>query len=168
MPWTNRKAVAFTECPWGSLISHTKQYSPFGLGFKKAKLFAEDGGPAIYLRADLRDKQMDFHHKNNSLLVGLHHDLYAFVTPFAPPYAPKGYLSNHWKGRKPVDYSHEREWRVPHDFIFNYADVEFVVVPNYESMAKFPKPFKDLIGREKFILVDVYAQIEKLWPVHIV
>lgn len=22
MPWTNRPAVAFTECPWGSLIDH--------------------------------------------------------------------------------------------------------------------------------------------------
>ncbi len=168
MPWTNRKAVAFTECPWGSLVSHTKQYSPYGLGFRKSKLFAAGGGPAIYLRADLRDKQMDFQHKDHPQWVGLHPDLYAFVTPFSPPYAPAEYKSKHWKGKKPIDYSHEREWRVPHDFSFDYIDVEFVVVPNYDSVAKFPKDFKDAIGREKFIMVDNYAQIEKLWPVHII
>ena len=48
MPWTNRPAVAFTECPWGSLLDHTKQYSPYGVGFTKAHLFAAGGGPAIY------------------------------------------------------------------------------------------------------------------------
>src|SRR5208337_1313460 len=86
MPWTNRKAVAFTECPWGSLISHTKQYSPYGLGFRKARLFAAGGGPAIYLRADLHTKQMDYHNKDNPQHIGFHSDLYAFVTPFSPPY----------------------------------------------------------------------------------
>ena len=47
MPWTNRTAVAFTECPWASLLDHTKQYSAYGVGFKKARLFAAGGGPAI-------------------------------------------------------------------------------------------------------------------------
>jgi len=35
-------------------------------------------------------------------------------------------------------------------------------------MAKFPKELKDAIGREKFILLDVYKHIENLWPTHIV
>ncbi len=36
LPWTNDcKAVCLTECPWTSLIEHTKQYSPFGIGFSK-------------------------------------------------------------------------------------------------------------------------------------
>jgi len=42
-----------------------------------------------------------------------------------------------------------------------------VVLPSYESMATFPQELKDGIGREKFILADVYSNIEKLWPVHI-
>ena len=27
LPWTNRSAVCFTECPWGSLLRHAKSYS---------------------------------------------------------------------------------------------------------------------------------------------
>ena len=36
----------------------------------------------------------------------------------------------------------------------------------YTDMAKFPKEYKDSIGRDKFILLDDYLKIEKLWPVH--
>ncbi len=64
------------------------------------------------------------------------------------------------------DYTHEREWRVPRDFIFEYKDVEFVILNNYQDMAEFPKELKDAIGREKFILMDNYRLIERLWPVH--
>lgn len=53
MPHNNKKAVAFTECPFWSLIDHAKNYSPYGIGFTKAHLFAARGGPAIYLRPDL-------------------------------------------------------------------------------------------------------------------
>jgi hypothetical protein len=166
MPWTNRAAVAFTECPWGSLLDHTKQYSPFGLGFKKSHLFAAGGGPAIYLRPHLHVNQQDFRSETVPEWRGFHPELYAFVSPFCPPYAPKAYMDKHWK-RKPVDYSHEREWRVPHEFSFKLAQVQFVVVPDYEAVAAFPKPLKDAIGREKFIIVEVYSQIEKLWPVHL-
>lgn len=40
--------------------------------------------------------------------------------------------------------------------------MQFVVVPDYETVASFPKPLKDAIGREKFIMISVYSQIEKL------
>ncbi len=166
MPWTNRQAVAFTECPWGSLLDHAKQYSPYGLGFKKAHLFAAGGGPAIYLRPHLHENQMDFRSESKPEWRGFHPELYAFVTPFCPPYAPKPYRDKHWN-KGPVDYSHEREWRVPHDFTFGWPQVEFVIVPDYQAVAKFPKPLKDEIGREKFIILEVYSQIEKLWPVHL-
>ena len=33
-------------------------------------------------------------------------------------------------------------------------------------MAQFPKELKDEIGRDKFLLLDNYKMIEKLWPVH--
>jgi hypothetical protein len=166
MPWTNRYAVAFTECPWGSLLDHTKRYSPYGLGFRKDHLFEVGGGPAIYLRPDLHAAQKDFQSQLRPQWKGFHPGLYAFVTPFCPGYAPKSYKSKYWPG-KPVDYSHEREWRVPQDYKFDLSQVEFVVVPNYEAVATFPKTLKDQIGREKFIIVEVYSQIEKLWPVHI-
>ena len=35
LPWTGKRAVCLTECPWTSLVDHTKQYSPYGIGFKK-------------------------------------------------------------------------------------------------------------------------------------
>jgi hypothetical protein len=57
---------------------------------------------------------------------------------------------------------------VPHDFSFKLAQIQFVVVPNYEAVAKFPRDLKDKIGRGKFIIIEVYSQIEKLWPVHLV
>src|SRR5271166_780654 len=45
MPWTRRRAVCFTECPWSSLLDHANQYSSFGIGFAKPRIFAAGGGP---------------------------------------------------------------------------------------------------------------------------
>ncbi len=164
MPWTNRKAVAFTECPFWSLLDHAKRYSPYGVGFTKPHLFAADGGPAIYLRPDLFDKQMEFCHKDHPDWIGFHSHIYSFITPFAPGYSPPGYLESQRTGE--VDFSHEREWRVPHDFTFRLDQVQFVIVKSYEDVAKFPQELKDSIGRGKFIILDVYRQIEDLWPTH--
>jgi hypothetical protein len=148
MPWTNKKAVAFTECPWGSMIDHARRYSPYGVGFTKAHLFAAGGGPAIYLRPDLHEKQEEFKWSKKPDFHGLHPDVYAFVTAFSPFYAPKAFKDlcrqNEWPVE--VDYSHEREWRVPHDFTFEHDQVQFVVVNSYEDVARFPKELKDAIG----------------------
>lgn len=168
MPWTNSHAVAFTECPWSSLLDHAKQYSAYGVGFKKSHLFAAGGGPAIYLRPHLYDNQADFRSEAKPEWKGFHPEVFAFITPFCPPYAPASYKEKHWNKKPPVDYSHEREWRVPHDFSFKLSQVEFVIVPNYKALAEFPKGLKDTIGRNKFIMLEVYSQIEKLWPVHLV
>ncbi len=129
-------------------------------------MFAAGGGPAIYLRPDLHENQRGFRSEQNPDWKGFHPELYAFVTQFCPQYAAKAYKDRHWN-RKPVDYSHEREWRVPRDFSFELSQVQFVVVPDYEAVAAFPQTFKDAIGRERFIIVQVYSQIEKLWPVHL-
>jgi hypothetical protein len=169
MPWNHRKAVAFTECPWCSMLDHAGEYSPYGVGFTKAHLFAAGGGPAIYLRPDLHERQRDFVHKENDRWEGIHPDLYAFVTPLVPAYAPKK-LKDQYKdrfGEKPLDYSHEREWRVAHDFTFNLDQVQFVTVASYEDVAGFPRELKDQIGRDRFVIMDVYRQIERLWPTHL-
>ena len=76
-------------------------------------------------------------------------------------------MAKHFSCGHFADYSHEREWRVPHDFAFEHPQVEFVVVQRYEDMAKFPKPLKDAIGRDRFTLVEIYKNIETLWPTHI-
>ena len=153
LPWTNRPAVCFTECPWTSLLAHSKQYSPYGVGFAKPRVFAAGGAPAYYVRADHYKKQQWEDH------------IHTFVTPFWPNYRPKG-LQTDALGGKTIDYAHEREWRVPHDFSFDLSQVEFVIMNTYEDMAKFPKELKDGVGRDKFILMENYKTIERLWPVH--
>lgn len=155
LPWTNSPAVCFTECPWSSLIDHAKQYSPYGLGFSKAHVFAAGGGPAYYVRPDHFLKQQWVDH------------LKTFTTPFWPEYRPAQFKTKVYLGGKTIDYSFEREWRVPHDFTFEPAKLEFVILNTYEDMARFPKEMKDAIGRNKFILMDVYRKIEELWPTHL-
>ena len=119
-------------------------------------MFAAGGGPAYYVRADQWEKQQwDDHVKT-------------FVTPFWPAYRPKTEKYSKQLGGKTIDYAHEREWRVPHDFRFEHDQVQFVVLPDYKAMAEFPKELKDAVGREKFILVEVYRHIEALWPTHVV
>lgn len=152
MPWTNSHAVCFTECPWTSLIDHTDAYSPYGIGFSKQLIFSRNGAPVYYVRADQFEKQQ------------WHEHLKAFVTPFWPIYRPKSINSK--KEFPTCDYTHEREWRIPHNFHFEYDHIEFIVLDNYKDMAKFPKDLKDNIGRDKFLLMDNYKMVEKLWPVH--
>lgn len=152
MPWTNSQAVCFTECPWTSLIDHTKAYSSFGIGFSKPLIFSRNGAPVYYVRADQYEKQQ------------WHEHLKAFVTPFWPVYRPSSI--NERKKFATCDYTHEREWRIPHSFQFEYDQIEFIVLKDYEAMAKFPKKLKDAIGREKFLLMENYKMIERLWPVH--
>lgn len=153
MPWTNCRAVCFTECPWTSLLDHTERYSPYGIGFDKSYIFSRNGSPVYYVRADQYEKQE------------WHDHLKPFVTPFWPAYRPGSI--NEKKNFSTCDYTHEREWRVPHDLSFEYEQVKFIVLKDYNDMAQFPKELKDAIGREKFILIDNYRSIEKLWPVHL-
>ena len=91
----------------------------------------------------------------------------AFATPFWPAYTPTALKKKFRPYDKIVDFSHEREWRIPHDFSFEYDQITFVVVNSYQDMAIFPKDLKDFIGREKFIMMDNYKKIEELWPIHL-
>jgi hypothetical protein len=159
--WTNKKAVAFTECPWWSLLGHAQRYSPYGVGFHKRVLFATGGGPALYLRQDLHEKQQDFADKRNPNHCGFHPDLYAFVTPFHPDYTdPDPYV-------RTVDFTHEREWRVPRDFRFALDEVAFVIVDTHEDVARISSDVGEGIALDKFLVMDMYRRIEELWPTHV-
>ena len=163
MPWTNRPAVCFTECTWGSLLFHAQRYSRFGVGFHKAFLFAAGGGPAIYLPPGLME------HQKSHVPPGtfpFHSQVFAFITPFIPPYAPKDYKDKFWGDRASIDFSHEREWRVPHSLTFEAGKVAFVIVDSYADMAKAPKKLKDEIGRKNWLIMDNYERIEEFWPLH--
>jgi hypothetical protein len=154
LPWTGRNAACFTECPWSSLLDHANQYSSFAVGFNKPLIFAAGGGPVYYVRADHWEKQDWEPH------------LRTFVTPFWPGYRPRTLRGDEYLDGRTIDYSHEREWRVPHDFTFTLDKVEFVILPTYQDMAGFPQELKDAIGRERFLLMEVYRNVERLWPVH--
>jgi hypothetical protein len=155
LPWNNRLATCFTECPWSSLIKHARHYSPYAVGFGKHHVFAAGGGPAYYVRADL------------FLTQQWTEEVYAFVTPFWPAYRPSHLRTEEFLSGRTVDFIHEREWRVPHNFEFDIRRLSFVVLDTYEDMARFPRELKDAIGRNKFILMDVYRKIEELWPTHV-
>ncbi len=163
MPWTNKPAVCFTECTWGSLLFHATRYSKFGVGFHKAFLFAAGGGPAIYLTPGLWKHQENYIGREKPPFDP---NLYSFITPFMPSYAPQKYREDFWRGKDPVDYSHEREWRVPHELVFELDKVAFVIVATYKDMAEAPKPLKDAIGRENWLIMANYEKIEKFWPLH--
>lgn len=114
LPWTNRSAVCFTECPQSSLLNHARNYSPYGIGF--GKHFFAGGGPAYYVRADLFEAQewVD--------------EVYPFVTPFWPSYRPRQLHSEAYLNGMTIDYTHEREWRIPHDFAFDIHRLSFVIL----------------------------------------
>jgi hypothetical protein len=175
MPWTNKKAICFTECTWSSLLAHSKHYSKYGIGFHKSFVFSRGGGPAIYIAPGLMEHQKTFAQHQagdpDSKAQPFADTLYAFMTPFCPYYASKDYKEKYWKDstgkpKKAIDYSHEREWRIPHDLDFDLSSVAFVIVSSYEDVAQFPKELKDAIGRSNFIIMENYEKIERIWPVH--
>ena len=157
MPWTNALAVCFTECVWSSLLAHADAYSSYGVGFHKSKLFQADGGPAFYVRRELYDAQLRHRSKDVNGIAGWHPDVWPFITPFNPKYART-------QGRRYVDYSHEREWRVPADFHFDLTDVAFIVVDRYEDEAQMPRDIKNAVGRENVLIMDNYRRVRELWP----
>ncbi len=156
MPWTGKPAVAFTECVWVSLLDHTTRYAPHGIGFKKEYLFQNDGGPVFYMRQDLYKAQCEEQ-------SGFHEDVWPFITPFVPEYASEDHVAEHWS-RSPsqVDFTHEREWRVPHDLRFDYGDVEFVIVDNNVDGDEVLEVSGALSG--KILLMENYRRITLLWP----
>ena len=162
MPWSKMKAVCFTECPWTSFHSHAQEYSCYGLGFKKETLFKVGGGPVHYMRTDVFQKQFE------QIGAGKHfcEELYTFIAPFAPAYAPPEYFESEWV-KKVVDYSHEREWRVPTDYSFEYNQIEFVVVQSFQDLNHIPPEIVEAIGIDRFLPMGTYKQIESLWPTNL-
>ena len=152
LPWTNKPAVCFTECPWSSLLRHADRYSPYGIGFSKKLIYSRKGNPVIYANPDLFASQE------------WSRDVYPFVTPFVPVYASDSVKRNF--GRV-VDYTHEREWRIPRDFSFQYSNIKFIVLKSVSDLRNIPENIIEEIGIEKFIFMDTYKKIEELWPTHV-
>jgi len=90
-----------------------------------------------------------------------------FLTPFAPDYAPRSYKEQYWRDKPPIDFTHEREWLVPHDLQFKPERVSFVIVHSYEDMAQAPKALKDTTGRDNWLIMANYRKVEDLWSIHV-
>lgn len=155
LPWTGGEAVCFTECPWTSLLAHAEKYSPYGLGFKKSYIYKNDGGPIFYIRPDMWRTEI----RTASSLFR------AFASPFCPSYADIGHRRRFFHG-KVCDYTHEREWRVPHDFEFDISDIAFVIVKTYDDISQFNSSIVNTIGLDNFLSMQNYQAVEGFWPVH--
>lgn len=158
MPWTNTQGLCFTECPWSSLLVHTKNYSSYGIGFTKEFIYRNGGSPVLYVRFKLLNAIKK--HISNSKTKD---NILQFLTPYSPDYD-----TDYAKGKYPrVDYTHEREWRLPNSLCFNYTDISFVIIKRHEDYDLLPDEFKTKFDRNKVIVMDNYRLVEELWPVHI-
>ena len=155
--WTGTPCTCFTESPWCSLLAHAQEYSAYGIGFEKPRIFAAGGAPVYYVRCDrFQSQSWDDDERKKP-----------FSTPFFPDYTPKSKLDDFYP-HKVIDYSHEREWRIKGDFEFDYSHISFVVLKSFYDFEQFPDNLKTAIGRKKFIIMENYKMIEKLWPTHLI
>lgn len=156
-PWTKAPAVCFTECPWSSLMAHTSHYSPYGIGFNKAFIFGCGRAPVLYVRLDILGKR-DW----KECIPETESNLWSFLTPFWPAYAPKKIQKEY---PKPCDFTHEREWRVAKNLYFKEEHVEFITVNTYDDIADVRELLPN-VSLDRILTIQEYRTIETLWPVH--
>jgi hypothetical protein len=142
----NANAVCFSECIWEGLAALSEQYSAYGVVFSKRLIFKKGGGPALYMRGDhVRD---------------LGGNIPASIEPFVAPFDPEGAL----EPRAPLDFLHEREWRLPGALNFEYSDIENVLVETIKDAVW----VIDQIGsgnlqEDRLIPMDVHRSIKRSW-----
>lgn len=136
----NANATCFTECVWSSLLLHAKRYSCYGIGFSKEFIYKKGGNPVFYANEEIFDRLIKTEDK----------PFIALFNPFA---------------KHPIDFSHEREWRLKESLRFNNADISFLIVKSQNDLGEF-EPFIKKIGVEKVIIMDEYKKIETFWPIH--
>jgi hypothetical protein len=107
-----RKAVCFQELPLSAIAENLMyekrlndkiRYSPFGVRFHKGFIYKKGGRPVIY-----EDKEI-----MKSLLPNSEYWRIVDLN-----------LSN---SNSYVDWTHEREWRVPDELVFDYGNIEIIV-----------------------------------------
>jgi len=150
MPWlpSSPKAVCFTECIWDALISLAEVYSPYGVVLSKRLIFDKGGGPALYVRGDQLKKLIEAK------------DIPPDLEPFIQPFDPKAVLKPGVK----IDYLHEREWRLPSQFTFEYSALEYVLVESIEEATSVVHQIgSQRLPEKKLIPLNTYEEIRKAW-----
>jgi hypothetical protein len=124
----NEAVVCFTEAsPAGvSTLVREGRYQAWGVAYSKDVVFAQKGGPVLYVRGD---ELLDTY--------ALSEALRARVTKVWPG-VEQGPDEPIWQPheRTESEWTHEREWRVPlvggrTEFVFGSNDVAFVLVPSW-------------------------------------
>lgn len=148
MPFLSRNphAVCFSECIWDGLIALADQYSPYGLVFSKHLIFEKGGGPALYIRGDkVRD---------------LGPTIPESIEPFVAPFDPYEVL----RRGTPLDFLHEREWRLSQNLSFEYGDIKYVLVQTIgDARVIMERIGTDRIPMNKFLPIDVSRTIKDAW-----
>ena len=112
------QAVCFTEMMLPSLSMHAENYSPWGIAFHRSFLFnCKRANPVLYCRSELFESL-------KTRAEGDHEQL-RYMTPFKPKFSDE--LGPQ---EKPLDYSHEREWRTPGPVSFGLENLACVFVPD--------------------------------------
>jgi hypothetical protein len=144
----NPKAVCFTECVWDALIQLSEFYSPYGVVFSKKIVFDKGGGPVLYVRGD---------HLSALKTSGT---IPTSLESFIQPFDPKAVL----RRGTPIDFIHEREWRLPLSLIFEYKDLEYVLVQSIAEATTLVKAIgSGHLPEKKIIPLGIYEEIRKAW-----
>jgi hypothetical protein len=153
-------SVAFTECPWTSLLEHAGNYSPYGIGFKKQLLWDAGGQPAVYLRSEFLEDIKTHADKDSFPLVS--QKFGALYTPIERE--PGWHTLGGTKVDTRIDFAHEREWRVLDDFDFDLGDIEFIVVNRFSDTQHLPSDAIAAVGEDRILSMSNYRRITELWP----
>lgn len=121
----NRPAVCLQEAPLDAIAENLKyekklrsetnckiRYLAFGIRFSKVFVFRKGGRPVIY---DEKEKLKEILPQNEYWRI-VNYDIKNL--------------------KNMIDWSHEREWRVPDELAFEYKDIE-IIVPSNKYYKKF-------------------------------
>jgi hypothetical protein len=96
------------------------RYAPYGIAFSKQLIFENGGGPALYVRGD----------EWETMAAAVPQPVRSRLVRFWPgAVSPDGKKLPHPLENR-SEWLHEREWRVPNEFRFDWRDVTFLVIPN--------------------------------------
>jgi hypothetical protein len=114
------------------------RYEPCGVAFSKQLVFDKNGGPALYVRGD----------EWKTVAAALPQAVRSRVVRFWPGAIPDPGTSLPYHLEKQSEWLHEREWRVPTEFRFEWHDVKFLIVPHPQWQAFYADWIERWAGEE--------------------
>jgi hypothetical protein len=157
-------SVAFTECPWTSLLDHAFRYSSYGVGFTKQFLWDRGGQPAVYMRSEVIQAMREHveAQASRSVYPAIAPEVGALYTPLEREAGWR--MLNGVAVQTHVDFSHEREWRVLADVPFTPSDVQLIIVDKFSDVSRLPSSWVQAVGEDRVLSMSNYRRIMELWP----